>query len=394
MRRQVSISGNIIEGILFPVYDPQLGIDKSIIAQNVTIQYGESETPVYQVTLSDEPVLGTIGTIKDDIKNTQAGVTESTYKSDVNARRGVSNLNRLADATFDTEGNYYTEKIRPLSIETKYLSVGAKSGDFLLNADIKPNYGGDFNKIDLSAGTLIHREIKWGVSSPEIDSDYVWSFSATSNYTLVDPASKYYLYVNCNKTSNSASWAISDAQYDADYNETSYMFLVGVIYPSVDTGDAHARGDSLDYGKTWINGRFITTGKVQSADQLCFFDLDANAFSLQNASGSSAIHWDRSGDGKLRIIGGVVQNSNGTESPLPVFCGAYLPSTQYYVGDTVTYLGSTWRCVTNCLNQSPQEGTYWTIEAAKGDSGDTGTTITSITEEYYLSTSKTEHTVS
>jgi len=305
MKKNPTVSAQVMEGILCPVLDTQLGINTSIIAQTVTVDYGESQTPTYQVTLSNEPVAGTIGGIQDEIENVQGEVVVNKYKSDLLARRNIQNLNRLRDATFDTEGNYFTEKIAPLSIETKYLSVGAKSGDFLLNADIKPNYLGNFNTIFLSAGKLIHREIPWGDDPiTEVDANYVWNIAGATVPNLV-PLDQYYIYVKASKIEGTAVWLVTQAQLLAD-GLSDYYFLLGAIYPSLDAvgGIAHARGDSLEYGKTWIDGRFITTGRIQSASGDTYFDLDSSEIGGNIKFLSSGAYVD---------VGGAIDAINASE---------------------------------------------------------------------------------
>ena len=86
--------------------------------------------------------------------------TENKQFIDRNIRRNVISLNGLRDRVFDTYGYFDNTNLRPNSIETLYLSVGAKSSNFILLANIIPNYEGDPNKIALTDGILVHREIR------------------------------------------------------------------------------------------------------------------------------------------------------------------------------------------------------------------------------------------
>lgn len=52
--------------------------------------------------------------------------------------------------------------------------------------------------------------------------------------------------------------------------------------------------------------------------------------------------------------------------------GEYNGSTQYYVGDFVSYQGSTYTCIQNSLGNDPTNTSYWKLVAQKGDKGDTG----------------------
>ena len=73
------------------------------------------------------------------------------------ARRNWRDSQEVLASVFDPEGNYYSDKIKPLSIETTMLAVGAKSMQFVLqNTLIQANYEGIRTPLMLpgDAGTL------------------------------------------------------------------------------------------------------------------------------------------------------------------------------------------------------------------------------------------------
>lgn len=381
MKKNSTVSSKVESGTLFHVFDAQLGIDKQIIAQRVSVDRGSNPIPTYQVTLSNEPVVGTIGGIKNDISDIEQNVIVNKYASDLISRKNVHNLNRLRDSVFDPDGYFDGQHIKPNSLETLYLAVGAKSWNFILYSDIKPNYLGNPDWISLSSGVIQHREIKWGDVD---DSDhYLWSFDGltlSSPAGALTPESEYYIYVKCSKIAGTAEWDISTAQKIADGVDGNYYFFVGVLYPSVDTvgGDSHSRGDSISYGKTWINGRFITTGVIQSVDQLCKIDLDANFIQFKNSDGSTAFYWNRAGSSKVEIVGGILQRSKAidegnNESFITVDRGAYSETEPYFIANLVQQDGSTWYCDTAC---SPAlwsvNSVNFHIYAAKGETGNAG----------------------
>lgn len=49
--------------------------------------------------------------------------------------------------------------------------------------------------------------------------------------------------------------------------------------------------------------------------------------------------------------------------------GDYDSSTSYVVNNEVRYFGSTWRCVKNCIDVTPVEGSNWTLVAERGLDG-------------------------
>lgn len=137
---------------------------------------------------------------------------------------------------------------------------------------------GDPNKIFLGAGQLIHREISYATDS------YTWNMPETI-VTLADPAKVYFIYAKCSSTSNSATWHVSDEMLRYDQLSGYYYFRIGVVFEVVDG----VRSEALDYGKTWINGRFVTTGRIQSAlgEAGSYFDLDTGY--LKVGAGSTGL---------------------------------------------------------------------------------------------------------
>ena len=68
MARHVDVQGLIKEGMKLPVYDADLGIDYSIIIQSLSIK-DDGNVPVYEISLSEKPIAGTIDKIWEAIDN-------------------------------------------------------------------------------------------------------------------------------------------------------------------------------------------------------------------------------------------------------------------------------------------------------------------------------------
>ena len=189
---------------------------------------------------------------------------------DLNQLTDVSKLQRswrstqeLLNMVFDPDGYFDMGKIRPASIETAMLSVGAKSQQFTLqNTVIEANYEGNANKVRVTGGVLIH----YGLTSNTTPS---WTLS-TQTITLTSTAA-YYIYAKCLKAGSTGEIIFDTAQHSVEEG-SYYYFIIGVLH-SVDSG---TRWISLTYGATSVNGRYIKTGRIQSADGSCYFDLDNN----------------------------------------------------------------------------------------------------------------------
>ncbi|MDB0611139.1 hypothetical protein PL371_04490, partial [Tenacibaculum maritimum] len=247
---------------------------------------------------------------------------------------------------------------RPLSIETNMLTVGTKGQQFIIrNLLIEANYQSNSDKVKCGAGVLVHFTI---------NEEEVKEWNLTGNiFVLGNPTEPYYIYAKCVKDGSTGLFEITTTQYNTDEADY-YYFLIGVIH-SVTDG---VRGVSLTYGQTTINGKFITTGRVQSIDGYNFFDLDTGQFNLGTAN--SGLDWNVSENGKLTIRGGLVQSNSGDTFPISVYRGEYISTEYYYLGDQVSYDGGTYILI----NETPQVGivptntTHWTVSAQPGTNGD------------------------
>ena len=272
----------LFEGMSLHVFDQDLGINRDIVIQTITINDDyNSDVKSFSVILSDEPVATAFMNTQKEVVRIIDNFTENKQFIDRNIRRNVISLNGLRDRVFDTDGYFDNTNLRPNSIETLYLSVGAKSSNFILLANIIPNYEGDPNKIALTDGILVHREIRHG--SSDIDENYIWNIGQIIINDL-DPDKAYYIYAKCRIDSSIAEWFISDQmiRYDDDTFEGYYYFKLGSLF-NVEDG---VRGDAMEYGKTWINGRFITTGVIQSAygSEGSYWDLDQDKMKVGKGS--------------------------------------------------------------------------------------------------------------
>jgi len=266
------VSATVMEGDLFKIADSDLALNQPIIIQQLNISYGGvGQVPIYEIVLSDKPIATTLNRIQDNITEIQIVNNITREASEKTARRNSQSLNRLKDYTFDPmTGKFRTENIEVGSISALYLEMGVKASNFIIKGDIKPNYLADPNKLAFTKAMLVHREVKWGDS--DTSANYVWNLPAQI-ITLADPIKVYYIYAKCSKTNNTGTWEATESmlRYDSDANY--YFFRVGVLYEVVD----NVRGEAFDYGKTWINGRFITTGRIQSVlgEAGSYFDLDS-----------------------------------------------------------------------------------------------------------------------
>lgn len=251
-------------GDYLPIKDDEIGVDKSIriksFTRNVLDPYD------YSLTISDTQTKGDITTrVISDLVDIGKVLTINNLKDPAQARANWRSSREVLNMVFDPEtGGYYKDKITPESVDTMMLSVGAKSMQFgLINTVFEPNFQGDPDLFKWKGGVLTHYTI---------DPDKARSWVLADGTTTLQQDVPYYIYAVCNRDNSAGTMSISTNQHKVEESPNVYYFLIGIL-GSIDT-DTKVRAISLTYGFTTINGRFIKTGRIESADGTTYFDLD------------------------------------------------------------------------------------------------------------------------
>lgn len=253
-------------GDYIPVEDEDIGVNKSVritaFTRDLLREYK------YNITLGDSVTKTTITRVIEDLQKIDNVIEINDLADPSKARRNWKASQEVLANVFDPEGHYYSEKIKPLSIETTMLATGARSQQFVLqNTRFEPNYEGNPNTVRVVGGTLVHYTIAETVKS--------WQLNTATFSNLVS-GTVYYIYARCQKTGTAGNIVFDTVQRKVDSDPTYYYFLVGSLSSAItDTdGKRPARLIALTYGATTINGRFLTTGRIQSGDGQTYFDLD------------------------------------------------------------------------------------------------------------------------
>lgn len=251
-------------GDYLPIKDDEIGVDKSIriksFTRNVLDPYD------YSLTISDTQTKGDITTrVISDLVDIDKVLTINNLKDPAQARANWRSSREVLNMVFDPEtGGYYKDKITPESVDTMMLSVGAKSMQFgLINTVFEPNFQGDPDLFKWKGGVLTHYTI---------DPDKARSWVLADGTTTLQQDVPYYIYAVCNRDNSAGTMSISTTQHKVEESPNVYFFLIGIL-GSIDA-DTNVRAISLTYGFTTINGRFIKTGRIESADGTTYFDLD------------------------------------------------------------------------------------------------------------------------
>lgn len=256
-------SGLFASGDYINVKDESIGVDKAMRIQS--LERNLLDVYSYTLTLADVAESNITTRVISELVDLDKITTVYQLKDPTRARANWRSTREVLDMVFDPDGDYYTDKIKPNSVDTLALSVGAKSMQFALQDVVfEPNYQGQKNAVRVSAGTLMHYAIE--------EQPRTWRVAQTVTQ-LGEDGTPYYVFARCPKVGNAATMIFSKTPIKVEQEAGVYHFWVGVVN-SVDA-TLQARSMSLTYGFSTINGRFIKTGRIESADGSTYFDLDA-----------------------------------------------------------------------------------------------------------------------
>lgn len=359
-------------GDYVPVKDNRFGIEKTMRIQKITRNLLLEHD--YQITLADSTAISiqtqTVLTVID-----HENVINNNRLRDLNkARRGWRTTEDLRNMVYDTDGYFDTENIKPNSIDTNMLSVGAKSQQFVLSGCVlKANFGGNPNMFVATAGILSHLTI---------DNDKIRSWQMNEASFELQSTGGYYLFAKCSKSGENGVWYLTQEQlkFEPTSDPNNYYFQVGII--SSLYSDDNFRDFQTTYGFTRINGNTITTGRIITSDGECYLDLDGNKFRIGDST--SSIDWNVSAKSRLTLKNVSVASGSGDVVPLGVYRGVWNKDYIYYYGDEVSYTDNSGATCTYRYNHAtpskgivPTNTVYWGVVAqgANGKNGVNGSTF-------------------
>ena len=355
-------------GDYIPIKDERFDLEKNIRITNVKRNLLKDHD--YVLTLSDTHTISIIAETVQDVLEHENVIVRNRLRDWTRARLAWRTTEELRNMIFDTDDFFDMENIRPLSVDTNMLTVGAKSQQFVLvDVILQANAGGLANNFKASAGQLVHLTI-------DSDSEKIWNMSQTE--VVLADLGGYYVYAKCSKTTNVGVWHITQQQIKAESisDPSNYYFQVGII-GSLQSGFTF-RDFTTTYGFTRINGNTITTGRIITADKQNYLDLDGNMFRIGDAS--SSIDWNVTALKQVTLKNVKVLSQSGDISDLGSYRGMYNNTYTYYPGDEVSYYSgeftSTYRQTHTAPTTGivPTDGTYWVViaQGSKGNPGDKG----------------------
>ncbi|WP_164126116.1 phage tail protein [Sphingobacterium luzhongxinii] len=262
-------NGLLLEaGDIVRVQDSDIGLDELLTIQRVSYPAIFPQVLVPGMQFTAEVGNTSYAKLQDKVwkdVQEQKVVSGQIRRASVElARVNAARMRELQGYIFDADDYFDTDRIKPQSIETQMLSVGAKSQNFYLSGvTMQPNFTGDANKFHVSGGQLQHREIS-------IAAGFIWVLNAQA-FQALDPAKVYYLSAKCNKTQLIGTYNLTEQPYKVEDQEGFFNFNIGVLYPVGTDGKRFFANTS---GVTYVVGSQITTGRIKSLDGNTWFDLD------------------------------------------------------------------------------------------------------------------------
>ena len=250
------------------VIDLQMDVDVILRIQQISYPiFNEGKisaviTDTATYTLA-EKVIVDIDKIDTTIKEDQRTQNQRSIAASIRLRE-------LQNYIFDPEGYFDGTHLKPNSIETLYLSVGAKATNFSLKqVGFNANVDGDPSVFAISAGQLVHFDL----DIPGVG--FTWNM-ISQEFTALDPLKSYYVYAKVSRTSLTGTWQLSTDIIKAEQQAGFFTLQVGVLFTEFEGRRDH----EFTKGMTFIIGDQITAGVVKDLSGINFFNLTEGTFNL------------------------------------------------------------------------------------------------------------------
>ncbi len=232
------------------------GQELKLPIQSITINDGTSALPTYDIKLTDEIAVtfNSVGKVADDLRVLDKEITQSSIKGKRQAVNFYNGIKKVEEGLFDADGNNRIGVLEALVIKANMSLIGQISSNFSLQ-NCRVSFNG-LNEAIFISGTLFHYEI-----SRATEYDYTqaeWNIAPFSKNNI-EIDKDYYIYIQANRTNNSAIWVISENEYKYDQDPNVFYFLWGQAI--IVNGERHPFNT---YGLTATLGGFIVTQELRS----------------------------------------------------------------------------------------------------------------------------------
>lgn len=358
---------NVLLGHTVHFKDVDFGLDDAIritgLQKNIQNPY-DVKFDLSEVTA----VSSIVQSYYEQQEQTNTIITSIKYNAEL-ARRNYLFAREFHDNVFDGEGYYKAENIKPLSIETKMLSLGSRLQQFGLpgvNFQLQNN-----NALSNTAGKIAHQTIdpnairEWNISANTV-------IGITNNFN--------YIYIKCQKIGTNANFVVTQAQIKVEQDPDFYHFEVGYLSSVVDG----YRKIKTTYGFAQLNPAELSIGRISDPTGNNYIDLlqDRITIKAKVEFTSDSPAYNQIND--TIIVGGrnlLLKSDEFKENGGYPTATYYLAPNEYKngeeytitiwgnlgVGKTVFAIYNTGRAVDLCALQKVEDGKYqavfnWTNE--------------------------------
>ncbi len=243
----------------------------------VTIVQDLNDPHDVQFELADVATLTAITREYFEQENNQTIIQQGIKYNAEQARRSYQFAREFHDHVFDGEGYFDMENIKPLSIETKMLSLGSRLQQFgLPGIDFKLTNN---TTLTYTAGKIVHQTINPdGLREWIIPANTVSGISTAFNN----------IYVKCQRVGNNASIIVTTQQIKVEQDPDFFHFEVGYLSSIIDG----IRKIKTTYGFAQLNPAELSIGRISSPSGGNFIDLKPDGIDINGrvtfAAGSPA----------------------------------------------------------------------------------------------------------
>lgn len=403
MANNPQIGEKIKEGDVFDFDDTDLEIKGSVIIQSLKIDIGNKPVPIYEVTLSNDRITGTIEKIQNAISQlatSSTGVTLEQVKSLILSLGTHHFLSKINDDS--AEGNL--KFIQNLSVEKDLTVYGVMSGKKEI---ISNQFGNDtFTSGQFGSGFRMWQNSANGQSYAELDNLMVRRETIFNVLTIAEIKSVggqilvslanmicskveiqtdgYKCYFNTDSGKIINQFAVNDQAICRKFNGQNMKYFwrrilsVGTDYIILSKTDADGSGVPAKGDEIIQFGNRVDRGR-QSAILISSYGSDAP--SIKQYAGINS--YDLTGkevtvisEQGNKFTGTFTIKSGGSDIRIPADKGIWNANTAYWYYDRVSYNGSLWLCVIpdgSLTMEVPSENsTHWMKQVAEGQKGDKG----------------------
>ncbi|WP_172917181.1 phage tail protein [Capnocytophaga canis] len=180
------------------------------------------------------------------------------------ARRAYRFGKEISENVFDGEGYFNAEKIKPLSIETKLLSVGSRMQQFSL-PDVVISVE-NATTVRNTQGKIVHLTLE--------ENPREWQIPANTQTGITEGFN--YIYIKAQRIGSNASVFVSPEKIAVDSDVAFYHFEAGYL-GSVESGNRRIR---MSHGFTQINPFEITTGRIAPPSGNHYIELTQDSINV------------------------------------------------------------------------------------------------------------------